>query len=227
MKNYLGSILALILLVSCSGDYEYIRFESPQPEGVKPLKTFSKKLKGTYVNCTNSGDIITIFSTYIVNTQEFRMHTHRNDLQFDTIVTINVQNNDELTELLEHDGFSIQIVGDTIDLTKLTTDTVFQITDDMVAKKMSGSYFLNIKEGENHWSVTRMELTRDSLILGQITPSDTLLRFTFVSKQEELNESDSSTTTEYTISPTKREFKQLIKPNSFKRAECYIRIRKH
>ncbi len=38
-------IFLMICLFSC-GDYEYVRFETAQPEGVKESKSFNRKVKG-------------------------------------------------------------------------------------------------------------------------------------------------------------------------------------
>ena len=74
---------------------------------------------------------------------------------------------------------------------------------------------MNFKEDENYWIVGRLSLSKDTLRFGLIPPSDTLLRFDFVVKNVEFDKSDSTTTTEYTMNPSKKEFKQLIKSNSF------------
>jgi hypothetical protein len=117
----------------------------------------------------------------------------------------------------------IEINGDTINASQTYIDTIFQISENQILKKFKGSYFLNFKENENFWNVSRLDINKDILLIGQITPSDTLLRFDFVVKNEEFNKSDSTTTTEYSINPSKKEFKKLMKSNSFKESECYFK----
>ena len=43
-------------------------------------------------------------------------------------------------------------------------------------------------------------------------------------KTEELNETNSTRTIEYITKPSKREFKKLLKENSFKASKCYHKI---
>ena len=93
----------------------------------------------------------------------------------------------------------------------------------MILKKFKGSYFLNEKRNEDHWVVKRLDIEKDALLIGKVLPGDTLLRFDFVQKTEELNEKDSTITTEYLLTPNKRNFKKLMQTNSFELTECYYR----
>ena len=215
-------ILLLIFFVSC-GDYEYVRFETAQPNGVKESESFSRKVKGEYINCTNSDDKLIISDKLILNSRTFKFKSHRNDLEFDSTITVNRNIDDELRKLFISEGYEIEINGDTINASQIDIDTVFQISENQVLKKFKGSYFLNFKNDESFWNVSRLNLNKDTLLIGQISPSDTLLRFDFVVKNEEFNDSDSTTTTEYSINPSKREFKKLMKPNSFGECECYYK----
>jgi hypothetical protein len=204
-------ILLMIFLMSC-GDYEYVRFEKPQPDGVKRSVSFNKKVKGEYVNCSNSDDKLIISVKLILNSRTIKLKSHRNDLELDSTIFVNRNNDNELKKLF-----------DTINASQTYIDTIFQISENQILKKFKGSYFLNFKENENFWNVSRLDINKDILLIGQITPSDTLLRFDFVVKNEEFNKSDSTTTTEYSINPSKKEFKKLMKSNSFKESECYFK----
>ena len=219
----IAQILVLALFTSCSGDSKYVRFETTQPDGVKESKSFNRKVKGEYVNCSDSGDILIISNNLILNARTFKLKSHRKDLKLDSVNTIDRNVNDELTKLYKSEGYDIDIIGDTISTSRLDIDTVFHISESEVLKKFKGSYFLNFKEDESFWNVGRLSLNKDTLRFGLVAPSDTLLRFDFVVKKVEFDESDSTTTTEYTINPSKKEFKQLIKPNSFEVSACYCK----
>jgi hypothetical protein len=215
-------ILILTLLVSC-GDYEYVRFETAQPDGVNESESFNRKVKGEYINCSNPDDIITITNNLILNSRTFKFKSHRADLDFDSTININRSIDEELTNLFTSEGYKIEISGDTINASQTNIDTIFWISENQVLKKFKGSYFLNFKRDENFWDVSRLNLSKDTLLIGQISPSDTLLRFDFVAKTENFDASDSTTTTEYCINPSKRQFKKLMKPNSFDECECYYK----
>jgi len=222
MKNALY-IFLIICLVSCGGNYEYVRFETAQPEGVKESKSFNKKVNGEYTNCSNSDDKLIISNELILNSRTFKFKSHRADLDFDSTITIDRSIDEELIKLFTNEGYKIEISGDTINASQTTVDTVFWISENQVLKKFKGSYFLNFKRDENSWDVSRLNLTKDTLLIGQISPSDTLLRFDFVEKTEDFDASDSTTTTVYSINPSKRQFKNLMKLNSFDECECYYK----
>lgn len=222
MKNALY-IFLIICLVSCVGNYEYVRFETAQPEGVKESKSFNKIVNGEYTNCSNSDDKLIISNELILNSRTFKFKSHRADLDFDSTITIDRSIDEELIKLFTNEGYKIEISGDTINASQTTVDTVFWISENQVLKKFKGSYFLNFKRDENSWDVSRLNLTKDTLLIGQISPSDTLLRFDFVEKTEDFDASDSTTTTVYSINPSKRQFKNLMKLNSFDECECYYK----
>lgn len=223
MKNIFYSLLVLSL-ISC-GDYKYVRFETAQPKDVNPINSFNRKVKGEYINCTNPEDKLTITNKLILNSRTLKFKTHRNNLEFDSTKTINRNNDAELKQLFATEGYEIEIIRDSINVIQTDIDTVFHISDIQLLKKFKRSYFLNFKRDEKFWSVSRLNLNNDTLLIGQISPSDTLLRFEFVTKKEEFDDSDSTTTTEYSINPDKKEFKKLIKPNSFEECECYYKVK--
>ena len=223
MKTTLCTLL-MIHLLGCGGkSYEYVRFETTQPEGVKESGSFNKKLKGEYISCSNPDDRIIISDKMILNFEKFNFKAHRNELEFDSTVSVNINNNDELKKFLKDEGFETEISGDTINLFHTNTDTIFLISESQVLKTFKGSYFLNFKRDENFWDVMRMDTHKDSLFMGQIVPSDTLLQFDFAMKREEFNGTDSTTTTRYSMKPSRKEFKKLMKPNYFDRVKCYCK----
>ena len=215
----------MICLYSC-GDIEFVRFETAQPYGVKASESFNRKIKGEYINCSNPDDRLIIFNNLILNARTVKLKCHRTDLDFDSTIAVDKSTDEVLIDLFSMEGYKVNIMGDTINISQTNVDTVFWISENQVLKKFKGSYFLNFKLDENFWDVTRLNLTKDTLLIGQISPSDTLLRFDFVEKTEDFNPSDSTTTTEYFIKPSKKEFKKLMKPNSFKACACYFKTNK-
>ena len=216
-------ILVIFLLTACGGDYEYVRFQTAQPNDEKAQKSFNRKIKGEYLSCSNKNKKIVIEDKLILNYITFEFISHRNDLDFDSINTIDRTNNEALQKFFKEQNWNIEIEGDTVKGSVIAIDTLFQISDRQVLKKFKGSYFLNTKDDENYWKVHRLDLTKDSLFIGHITPSDSLLRYDFVVKNEKLDVLDSSKTIEYVISPSRKEFKELMKPNSFEKKECYCK----
>lgn len=211
-----------IYLVGC-GDYEYVRFQVAQPEGVKESRAFQRKVKGDYINCFDPYDRLVISENMILNARTFKFKGHRSDLELDSGIVVNTNIDQELRVLFESEGYEVEIVDDTIHASLVSIDTIFIVSDNQVLKKFKGSYFLNFQEGDDFWKVKRLNLRRDSLLIGQISPSDTLLHFDFVTKTVEIDNNDSTKATEYTINASKTEFKKLMKSNSFDHCECYLK----
>ena len=218
-------LISFISLLSCGG-IEYVRFETSQPETVHESKLFSKKVQGDYISCSDQNDKLTITNNLILNTQILNLNAHRNDIEFDSLTTINRNDDNELKMYFIKLGYEIEIKGDTIYAFYSETDTIFQVSEEQVLKKFKGSYFLNYKLEDNFWEVVRLNFTKDTLLLGQIFPNDTLLHYDFVSKTEEFANDDSSApkSIEYLMKPhKKKEFKELLKSNSFLDYECYYK----
>lgn len=219
MKHLIYSIFA-ILLISC--DSEVVTFKTPQPEHAKPSNGFNRKIRGEYVNCTDSDDQLTISNSTISNKNTFRIRAHRNEIELDSNYSVDINNNTEVKQFFKKEGISVEFNGDTISVFAQGIDTIFQISEAHILKKFKGRYFLNTQGfSENSWNVKQLEIHKDTLVIGEITPSDTLLNFNFVKKT--IEESKTSTHTEYTINPNKREFKKLLKPNTFKASKCYCK----
>ena len=222
MKKIAQIYVVLGFLFGC-GDMAYVRFEEPQPQGKKALKSFDKKLHGSFASYSDSSATLIINSSLILERFEIIFKSHINDLDIaiDSNAT-DVDTLDYMIKKLEELNYQIEIIGDTIIGRSTLIDTVFEISNTQILKKVKGSYFLNYQEGENYWRVNRIDIKEDTIFIGHISPSDTLLQFDFVTKNEEIAE-DSSITKEYVINPTRREFKKLMKRNSFENASCYYR----
>ncbi len=222
MKRILQIILTIIFFSGCDGNYDYVRFETAQPQGKKELNRFDNNIQGIYASCDNSNKVLIISDDLILKRYHWFFKIHRNDLDLDSTITIDLTDDDALIKLFEKENYTIKIEGDTLSGMTQDIDTIFQISDTQILKKIKGSYFLNYQEDENYWRVNRLDLRKDSLFMGYITPTDTLLQFDFVTKNQEINQ-DSSTTTEYVINPTKKEFKQMVKKDAFNSTTCYYR----
>jgi len=224
MKKQLLTAVFIILISGCS-ESDYVRFETAQPDRVRLSQSFNKKVQGEYLNCSNLEDRLIISEKLILNSQTFKFRSHKKDLRLGSTAIIHKENNDSLRSLFINAGYQINFDGDTVSGSLTNIDTIFQISKNQLLKKFKGSYFLNYKKNEDSWKVNQLNIKKDSLFIGEISPSDTLLRFNFIEKNKEFNESDSTTRAQYRINPTRREFKKLIKTNSFEKSSCYFKVK--
>jgi hypothetical protein len=220
-KLKISCFLILTSFLWSCGDQEHVLFETPQPEGVKEASSFNWRYKGEYIHCTNNADKLIIGEDYMTIEHLQTMKSHRDDL--DENITADRNNDKEILAYFEKKGFDVYIEADTIYANALMRDTVFRIAPKQVLKKFNHSYFLNENRGENAWTVKRVDLQKDTLLIGEIYPSDSLLTYDFAEKNEEINDEDSSTTVDYALRPNKKEFKSLLEAEEFKTCDCYYK----
>ena len=134
-----------------------------------------------------------------------------------------------MIKYLNSTGGIATIENDTIVYFEKYTDTLFSISKDNILKKSKGSYYLNFKISDIYWRVKKLNLKKDTLLIGEITTGDTLLRFDYARKIEEVSaRTDSGAITkprEYILTPSKREFKKLVRSDAFETTEKYIKIK--
>lgn len=222
MRHAAYLTILIIALVGCKPTDE-VKFEEAQPESVKPISDFSRNIRGIYTCIENPDKELIIGSDMIQSLNTFSFAFERSEIEIDSTEGIDIYNDHELSNYLDLDGGKTIIKGDSIFYNLTMRDTLFIPGDKQVLKKLSGNYFLNYKHDDNLWTVKKVEIHKDTLIIGEITPSDTLLRFDFVAKRETLIEKDSSTVKEYILTPDKRDLKKMIKSEAFNRTEKYVR----
>ena len=224
MKNIIPLLLVL-LLVSCQNDTEYVRFETAQPSGTRALDNFSKTMRGEYVSCSDSSNKLWITADALIQSSVFKLKAHRNDLELDSTLSIDIYDDIALTNFLEQDSTcKVTFQEDSLLLAFTQIDTIFLISEHQQLKKAKKDYFLNFQKGKSHWEIKQLSLADQQLSLASITPSDSLLHLDFATKSEEMNEKDSITTTEYLLSPSKqKELHTLVKAGLFNDRKCYYK----
>lgn len=94
-------------------------------------------------------------------------------------------------------------------------DKVF-LSDSMLLKKMGKTYFLNAKQEEN-WSLSLIKIKSDNsisieYIIGSSEELSNQLQFI---KKQEVKKDENGKIRKFILTPTKKEFKQLLKKNLF------------
>lgn len=219
MKSITTTFILLLLFSSC--DAPEVWFENAQPEGKKELMHFPRKLQGKYVNCSNPNDFLLIEKTEIRNVGHFVFTNHIDSVLSTTEKQIDRNDTNELKEHFKSENIEINIKGDSLQGTFKYENNLFNISEKQIVKKFKRSYFLNTEEGENKWKVQRMDSKGDSLFIGEINPSDTLLNYDFVAQLE----SDEKVNSKYLIQADKRELKKLMKENAFEEVSCYCKVK--
>lgn len=216
-------LVLTIAMFSCGGNYEYVCFEEPQPIDSKSLKRIPKKFHGYYKSCTDTNEVLIIGLNRIEN----RVTVYTGEIiEIEGTEPTSWEpstSGESLTGF--KDGSNVFRVFDTSGVHEnVINHSMFEIQEHQVIKRFKNNLFLNYKENEI-WNVVKFEFKKDTLLIGQIMPNDTLLNYSFVSKETIENKEDSTSVTNYNIKPSKKEFIKLFVPNSFKKTNCYCKAK--
>jgi hypothetical protein len=234
MYKTLFFISIVCVLIGCDDKKmeESIDFVEPQPIGVKNQSSFNHKYQGVYLNPEDSSTL---------RIEEFSIiHSNINAIAFpmneiDSSVIVDRTDIKALEAVLsEYYTFKItNLKNDSVYGFMTVIDTIFSISKNNLCRFYKGAYFLNYPFGNNIWKVKRLDLNKNKLTIGMIIPTDSLFNIypvqnKYIHKNTYVIENDSAVidsrvVLNYTIVPTKKEFKRLVKNNFFTEWEVWIK----
>ena len=201
MKNLKISILlSFLALYSCKEPVA--NFTEPQPSEKKNLSKLPNRVLGIYSN-PELGYKLSVESDLITKT-------------FSNLDTVSIQDYNnvekENTKLLTQLSDSVYVVEFSI------IDTILNLKKGDVLRKLNQNYFLNTKNANENWNVSKLNFKRNYLTLSEIFNE---------SEIELLNEITNQTVTDSiypkTYSINKKEFKEFVKKNGFSESEIYVK----
>lgn len=199
-------MLALILV--CSGCVDNAWFEAPQPENVKDEKSVPRKLRGEYISLSDSSHLM-ISPALIYRRKIIALKTPLSEL--DSTERVHIKNHTSA------DGdTTYQIARDSLFITVVNRDTLFQEKPGYALRKFKGYYFVSREMNINRWEVMKLARVRGGLVFGLITTKAELSELRAVTNQY----ADSVTH----FRPTKDQFKKLVEQNGFRTEEKFVRI---
>lgn len=207
-------IFALSILTSLVACETPVTFTEPQPPETDNLSSFPGRLKGVYLNLSDSSTL-SINDKLIQRTYDFDYKIHLNQLDStvrllgDTL--INLETNER--EIIKRDGDSLKIHIHNI-------DTIFQMDFDNVVRKFKGYYFLNTRYDKTSWAVEKMKLSKGQLIISSISTKED------IENLKEITETTQDTLTNYNFTATKRQFKEFVKNDGFSDSEIFMKLKK-
>lgn len=207
-------IFALSILTSLVACETPVTFTEPQPPETDNLSSFPGRLKGVYLNLSDSSTL-SINDKLIQRTYDFDYKIHLNQLDStvrllgDTL--INLETNER--EVIKRDGDSLKIHIHNI-------DTIFQMDFDNVVRKFKGYYFLNTRYDKTSWAVEKMKLSKGQLIISSISTKED------IENLKEITETTQDTLTNYNFTATKKQFKEFVKNDGFSDSEIFMKLKK-
>ncbi len=188
MKSKLLSAISFVLFMcACNTPAKhYVQFKEPQPLNVQVENKISKKWRGTYDAIKSNKQLVIDEQRFVLNSF---LHLQGNRSEFELPDSLHNAADSILLHVLKKEYDFVYLEKDTFYMTNVGRDTLFEISDHQILKKMKRRYFLN-SSYEQNWLVKCIEKHGDSLFFGTIFPGDTLLELDFAQKVEKVENRD-------------------------------------
>ena len=204
-QKFIFLVLNLIILNACQPP---VVFSEPQPHGKKQLAAIPKRYQGKYWYKTDSVTIIVNDKTIY---EEIEFETTLSKFEVDSNPDISF-NNGKLYSKEMNKSFPAQLKNDSI-ISQLTVrDTLFNIAADQVAKLFKGHLVINNQLEDTTWEVKVLSLNKKEILKiakAQIPEDIELLES--ITSVEQINHNGSNKIRQIKISPTQKEFNQILK----------------
>ena len=208
-KVIVASILiTTFLLHSCEPT---ATFDKPQPDNIKPLASFPKRMQGKYLS-SDQASIVTVTDKLLIRHFDFDVKVHK-----DSIGTSYKLIGDTLINITDSTKEIVSLRGDTVFQRTNWTDTLFNISRENILKKFKGYYFLNLQYQDNAWEVKKLSLENGLLKIGYISDKED------IQKLRELTETTTDTLSTH-FGLTRRQFKKFVTEQGFSEEETFTRI---
>ncbi len=212
MKKLTFVFVLVILFISCkeressmpNGNNFY--FENPQPINDSELSSIPNKYHGIYMN---SDSIYLNIAKSIVFTEcirKFKLHKNQLDSlkqDFDIV-------KDKYILKESKEIFDYKLIGDSIQLSSKSVDTIFVFSNAQKAKRINGYLILNQKDSIL-WKVNLVSLNKNKLIIRELYSNDDLKKMDSITKIH----SKIIDSTSFIISPSRREFSKFLELKNF------------
>ena len=206
--------LLFIILTFLAACEPQVTFDEPQPVDTENLKKFPSTMQGEYVSLGDN-------SILLIQDQTIQRIY---DIDFKGLID-SLDNNfkisgDTIFDLETDEKYHIKRVGDTIIYNVYYVDTLFQINQDNIVRKLNGYYFINQSYNQDSWEVKKIQLSKGQLIISRVSAK------LEIENLKNLTEAPQDTEPPYKISATKKQFKKFVRDEGFKDSEVFVRRKK-
>ncbi len=201
--------LGLFFLISCR--QESVLFTEPQPLKGKEILLLPESYFGSYSN--SDEDLMLIIKeigAYLYQTTELPVLK----AEFDTCSSCIFEGD---SVFIAEDNFkgSYRIEGDSVFVNFTEVDTFELANENIVFKKFKNNYYLSELINDSLWRVDKIFLKhKDTIAIASMSKEKELDLIREIMPVKEINDS-TGLTKKYVLNPTKKQFKEIIKANTF------------
>lgn len=200
-------------MVSCVPN---MYFDEPQPTKDNNEFMFKHKYQGVYESLTDSS-ILIVSEFKIVQKWDYILKFSKHDL--DSIEDINFKN-----ETLNYRDvgitFTVKVDGDSAIVRVQSKETIFHISNSNILRYYKNTYFLNYRNSNNLYKVKILDLNRK----GELIFKSLQTGSQSISSLKEIITIDSLNKNDYTVKPSKREIRKLLRSDLFAEDSKFIKL---
>jgi len=205
-------LITFLILIGFTSCGPQVTFDKPQPDGVKNLSKFPKRIQGKFIRLSDNKQL-EITNNTIIETSDFELKENINQLDSNLKII-----GDSVLDLNTNHKEKINLIGDSILIRFHYTDTIFTIDSNNIVRKFKGYYFLN-RIDEFGWDVEKMDFKNGQLRISRIDSKEDIENLVA------LSDSKQDTVTNFHIKITKKQFKKYIRNDGFNDTETYLKIK--
>lgn len=97
------------------------------------------------------------------------------------------------------------------------TDTLFNLKQNDILRKLKGYYFLNVANEDKNWNVTKLKFKNNIVSLNDIRTEEE------INILEEVTETAVDTIHPATFKLSKKQFRKFVKQNGFTEGNVYVK----
>jgi hypothetical protein len=210
MKKILFILVVVIGFSSCKNGLEVpacngcltFYFENPQPVKDSELDHFPSKFRGLYMD--KDSLFVRIEEDRILTESFYKFKIHKSDI--DSLKgKFNVINN-QLVDKQTREKMDMRPVGDSLELTNKSIDTIFRFSYNQKAKRINGDLVLSTRDSI-FWNVEFLSVENNTIKFRNLYYPEDLKRLdSLTNSKSKIIDSVS-----YLVKPTRSEFKKILK----------------
>ncbi|MEO8149515.1 MAG: hypothetical protein ABI723_17880 [Bacteroidia bacterium] len=220
MKNLKSVAIIITMCIVFNACEEPVKFSEPQPTGKGNLSGFPNRIKGVYKSI-NDDYTIEVSDKMIV--QKMSGDVSIPKAEVDTSHELALKG-DLLIDSGNKISFKVNLINDTLRGTINQSDTIFNLVNGNVLRKYNGHYFINTKYDDGSYGVMMLTYQRGGHLTVSQIKKEEIDNLKTITEIEEPN--DSTFTSDYQFTPTKKEFKKFVSEmHGFRDEEEYLRVK--
>jgi len=217
MKHLIMLFGIVFLFTACIDNTVY--FDKPQPEGLNNLSVLPPFYIGEYLD--KDSNLMTINRNNVILKSYYTMSYTKAEIDRSKKFYIYKK---YLIDRKTNEKFPFEMAHDTIIALESKIDTIFNLSNENIARVFKGNLILNYKKNKS-WRVEVLSLNSWVLKHSNFTSKDLFNKLTTISNSEVVTNSTKKVTVRKFLKPTKKQFENILSQKDSLLINTYNRIK--